>query len=101
MGPEVICRSNPGLKLKKGSRIPAGAAVHVPNVNCWSYQLDAGFTPVITDTDGRLVKDPRKASRKFGVLGSSDGLGVEYGVQFGSYCGAFCVRKEHVKTGES
>jgi hypothetical protein len=61
-------------------RVKAGDLLMVPNANVWSHKLGHATGALLKDSCGRVIKDPRKACRK-------------YSYNYDTLCGAYCVKK--------
>jgi hypothetical protein len=70
-----------GLKLKK-----TGMVITIP-VNAWSHKQGWATGPLLVDASGNLIRDPRKANRR-------------YGYNYSRLCSAFCVKRTGIKTGK-
>ena len=54
--------------------------------NCFSHKMGWATEPLLKDSCGKLIKDPRKSCRK-------------YGYEYDTYCSSFCVKNKGVKVG--
>lgn len=66
--------------LKKGKKLKFKA-------NFFSHKMGWATGPLIKDSCGKLIKDPRKACRK-------------YGYNYKKYCTSFCVKNRGIKVGD-
>jgi LysM domain len=55
-------------------------------VNLWAHKLGWGTAPLLVDASHKVIKDPRKANRR-------------YGYHYDTQCGTYCVRASGVRTG--
>jgi len=77
---EYLRKHNPKVSPSPGSKIL------VPNVNAWSHKMGHATGALLTDSCGKIIKDPRKACRV-------------YSHNYKNFCGGFCVRRDgNVKT---
>ncbi len=58
-----------------------GTSVYVKNADCWSHKRGTAFPPSLMDSDGKIIKDPRKSRFDYGLL------------NYTVFCAAFCVKK--------
>jgi LysM repeat protein len=75
------------LKVGAGRRLIPGRKLVIP-VNLFSHKQGWATGPLLKDSCGRLIKDPRKACRK-------------YGYNYSKYCSSFCVKNKGVNVGQS
>ena len=61
---------------------PVGAIVKI-KANVFSHKLGWATGPLLTDASGKVIKDPRKADRK-------------YGFNYSKYCCSFCVKNKGI-----
>ena len=54
--------------------------------NCFSHKMGWATGPLLVDSKGLLIKDPRKAGRR-------------YGLDYSKYCNSFCVANKGIKVG--
>jgi hypothetical protein len=79
---DFLRRHNPGVS--DSPRV--GSKVFVPNVNAWSHKMGHATGALLTDSCGKIIKDPRRACRS-------------YSHTYKDFCGGFCVKKNgNVKT---
>jgi len=79
--------STNGVVTMNTERSLTGRIITFP-VNLWAHKLGWGTRPLLVDSKGRTIMDPRKASRK-------------YGFDYKTLCGTYCVRVGKAKTGNS
>jgi hypothetical protein len=66
------------------SRIPVRLAPIIKiKANVFSHKLGWATGPLLTDASGKVIKDPRKADRK-------------YGFNYSKYCCSFCVKNKGI-----
>ena len=68
----------PTIKKAWGLRPRIGKIIMF-RCNLFSHKMGWATGPLLVDSRGRVIKDPRKASRK-------------YGLNYSKYCRSFCVR---------
>ncbi len=54
--------------------------------NCFSHKMGWATGPLLVDSKGLLIKDPRKAGRA-------------YGLNYSKYCDSYCVKNKGIKVG--
>ena len=54
--------------------------------NCFSHKMGWATGPLLVDSKGLIIKDPRKAGRS-------------YGLNYSKYCNSFCVKNTGIKVG--
>ena len=82
---EYLLKHNPKVSSNADLR-PGTTKVFVPDVNAWSHKMGHATGALITDSCGKIIKDPRKACRA-------------YSHNYKNFCGGFCVRRNgNVKT---
>jgi LysM repeat protein len=75
--------------LKAGARRPVKPGMKLKfKVNLFSHKQGWATGPLLTDSNGKLIKDPRKAGRK-------------YGYNYSKYCCSFCVKNRGVDVGST
>ena len=57
--------------------------------NLWSHKRGWATGPLLTDSKGKMIKDPRKAGRDYP------------GLNYSKYCSSFCVKNRGVKVGKT
>lgn len=62
-----------------------GDILLVPDANVWSHKMGTATGALLRDSCGKLIKDPRKACRKWSF-------------NYNKACGSFCVKRGHMKT---
>jgi hypothetical protein len=71
----------PVENVQKKKSYRKGSSVYVKNADCWSQKRGTAFPPSLMDSDGKIIKDPRKARFNYGYL------------NYTVFCAAFCVKK--------
>lgn len=74
------------FKTKLRKIAPVGKFMTVP-VNAWAHKQGWGANPIYVDAKGKLIIDPRRASRNYP------------GLNYTTFCGAYCVRKNKAGSG--
>lgn len=74
-----IGRINMAIRNRKGNVITF-------KCNLFSHKMGWATTALLVDSNGRIIKDPRKAGRK-------------YGLNYSKYCSSFCVANKGIKVG--
>ena len=71
----------------KGAPIP-GRIITFP-VNLWTHKAGWGGPPLLTDSKGKTIRDPRRAGRNYenGAL------------NYTKFCSAYCVKKDQAGSG--
>lgn len=72
----------------KGLKIVPGRDIQFP-VNLWAHKQGWGAPPLMTDANGKTMRDPRKANRNYP------------GLNYSKFCGAFCVKANHAGSGSA
>jgi len=75
------------LKAGGGKPVKPGRKIQFA-VNLFSHKQGWATGPLLKDSCGKLIKDPRKACRK-------------YGYNYSKYCSSFCVKNKGVHVGNS
>lgn len=75
------------LKAGAGKLLVPGKKLIIP-VNLFSHKQGWATGPLLKDSCGRMIKDPRKACRK-------------YGYNYSKYCSSFCVKNKGIDVGQS
>tara|TARA_B100001142_G_scaffold308852_1_gene340763 strand:+ start:854 stop:1429 length:576 start_codon:yes stop_codon:yes gene_type:complete len=57
-------------------------------VNVFSHKRGWATGPLLKDAKGKVIKDPRKASRNYG------------GLNYNTYCSSFCVKNRGINVGK-
>jgi len=70
----------------KTGRLKVGKNVRM-RVNGWAHKRGWATGPLLRDARGRVIKDPRRASRKYP------------GLDYSKFCCAFCVKNKGIRTG--
>ncbi len=77
----------PISRIKKHDPFIAGKKIQF-KVNTWSHKMGWATGPLLTDSCGKAIKDPRKACKN-------------YSFNYKNYCSSMCVRKNAVKAGKN
>ena len=77
----------PISRIKKHAPFIAGKKIQF-KVNTWSHKMGWATGPLLTDSCGKTIKDPRKACKN-------------YSFNYKNYCSSMCVRKNAVKAGKN
>lgn len=77
----------PLSRVRKHAPLTRGKTI-VLNVNAWSHKLGWATGPLLSDSCGKVIKDPRKACRK-------------YSHNYKTYCNSFCVKNKGIKVGNT
>jgi hypothetical protein len=67
-------------------RLVPGRTISFP-VNLWAHKQGWGAPPLMTDANGKTIRDPRKASRNYP------------GLNYTKFCGAYCVKANRAGSG--
>jgi len=75
-----------------GTLIPSSFEGKVLQIRCniWSHKRGWGEGPLVTDASGKLITNPLKANRSYGL-----------GLNYSEFISAFCVKKGKVHTGSN
>lgn len=65
--------------VEKRDQYEVGDKVFVSNANCWSHKRGTAYAPTLLDSDGNIIKDPRRAHLDYGDL------------NYRVFCATFCV----------
>lgn len=76
----------PLYRVKKNSPLVRGKNI-VLDVNVWSHKLGWATGPLLSDSCGKVIKDPRSACRK-------------YSHNYKTYCNSFCVKNKGINVGK-
>jgi hypothetical protein len=77
-----IARIRAAGKFKVGKRL-------IFRANVFSHKRGWATGPLLTDAKGKVIKDPRKASRNYP------------GLNYETYCSSFCVKNRGIKVGKT
>jgi hypothetical protein len=77
----------PESRVKNGGRFIVGKRI-VFKANVFSHKRGWATGPLLGDANGKAIKDPRTASRKYKEL------------NYDQYCSSFCVKDSGVKVGK-
>lgn len=80
--PAVVKKAAGKKKLRGGVRISFIA-------NVWSHKRGWGDGPLLTDSKGNAIINPKKAARNYG------------GLNYKRFCHAFCVKRTGIKVGKT
>jgi len=78
----------PEYRIKKAGKFTVGNQL-VFNANVFSHKRGWATGPLLGDANGKVIKDPRTASRKYKEL------------NYDKYCSSFCVKDRGIKVGKS
>lgn len=89
---KVTCDKQTRASIAKKFKVPVtcveklpsykkGTSVYVKNADCWSHKRGTAFPVTLMDSNGKIIKDPRKATFNYGWL------------NYYVFCTAFCVKK--------
>lgn len=78
----------PESRVKRVGQFKVGKRI-VFKSNLWSHKRGWATGPLLTDAKGKIIKDPRKASRDYP------------GLNYERYCSSFCVKKRGIKVGKT
>ena len=73
---------------KRTGKLKVGKNIRI-NANGWSHKRGWATAPLLKDARGKVIKDPRTASRAYP------------GLNYSKFCGAFCVRSKGIRTGRN
>lgn len=59
----------------------AGSTVYIKNANVFSHKRGTAFPPTLLDSEGKIIKDPRRSKFNYGTL------------NYSTFCTFFCVRR--------
>jgi LysM repeat protein len=74
------------LKAGGGKSVKVGRRLNF-NVNLFSHKQGWATGPLLKDSNGKVIRDPRKARRK-------------YGYNYSKYCNSFCVKNRGINVGQ-
>jgi len=77
----------PESRIKRAGRFQVGKRI-VFKANIFSHKRGWATGPLLTDAKGKVIKDPRKASRDYP------------GLNYERYCSSFCVKDKGIKVGQ-
>lgn len=69
---------SPTTVKKYAGELKPGKKIKFP-VNLWSHKMGWATGPLLVDSKGKVIKDPRKAAK-------------DYSYNYSKYCNSFCVR---------
>jgi hypothetical protein len=78
----IRAAANKAGGFKEGKRI-------VFKVNLWSHKRGWATGPLLVDAKGKMIRDPRTASRNYP------------GLNYSNFCSAFCVKDRGIKVGKT
>jgi|TARA_B100000287_G_scaffold206881_1_gene195170 hypothetical protein len=70
----------------KTGKLRVGKNIRI-KCNGWSHKRGWATGPLLHDAKGKVIKDPRRASRNYP------------GLNYSKFCGAFCVKDRGIRTG--
>jgi hypothetical protein len=59
-----------------------GKAVYIRNARVWSHKRGTADAPTLLDSNGKIIKDPRRSKFNYGYL------------NYSTFCTFFCVRRQ-------
>jgi len=77
----------PEYRIKKAGKFTVGKRI-VFNANVFSHKRGWATGPLLGDANGKVITDPRTASRKYSEL------------NYDKYCSSFCVKDRGIKVGK-
>jgi hypothetical protein len=77
----------PESRIKKAGRFQVGKRITF-KANVFSHKRGWATGPLLGDANGKVIKDPRTASRKYNEL------------NYDKYCSSFCVKDSGIKVGK-
>lgn len=80
--------ADPNMRInmrQSGPALKPGRIITFP-INAWSHKQGWATGPLLIDASGKLITDPRRANRR-------------YGINYSKFCSAFCIRAGKVHTG--
>lgn len=78
----------PETTVRRAGALVAGKKI-VIRANVFSHKQGWATAPLLVDAKGKIIKDPRQASRNYP------------GLDYSSYCGSFCVKNRGIKVGKT
>lgn len=78
----------PVSRVKKAGALKVGKHIKF-NANVFSHKRGWATGPLLVDSKGKLIKDPRKSGRNYP------------GLNYKNYCSSFCVKRSGVVTGNN
>lgn len=79
----------PVLRIKRAAKVLTPGKLIAFKASFFSHKRGWATGPLIADADGKLIADPRTASRDYP------------GMNYDTYCSSFCVKKKGVKVGHT
>ena len=76
----------PESRIKRAGPFKVGKRI-IFKSNIWSHKRGWATGPLLTDATGKVIRDPRKASRNYPSL------------SYEKYCSSFCVKNRGIKVG--
>ena len=70
-----------GVSQKNVTKLPLSTRYLVKDANLWSHKRGLSTGPLLVDSNGKTISDPRRAARDYGDL------------NYREYCQTFCVHK--------
>ena len=65
--------------VERKDRYGVGTKVFVKGANCWSHKRGTAYAPTLMDSEGKVIKDPRRAKLDYGEL------------NYRVFCATFCI----------
>lgn len=78
----------PESRIKRAGTLRVGKRI-IFKANVFSHKRGWATGPLLTDAKGKVIKDPRKASRNYP------------GLNYERYCSSFCVKNTGIKVGKT
>jgi hypothetical protein len=76
----------PESRIKRAGPFKVGKRI-IFKSNLWSHKRGWATGPLLVDAKGKMIRDPRKASRNYTSL------------NYQTYCSSFCVKNRGIKVG--
>ena len=67
--------------VEKAASYKRGDSVYIKNADCWSHKRGTAYPVSLMDSNGKIIKDPRKATFDYGML------------NYTIFCATFCVKR--------
>lgn len=71
----------PLASVQLKTRYTPGSTVYIKNARVFSHKRGTAFPPTLLDSDGKIIKDPRRSKFNYGLL------------DYQTFCTFFCVRR--------
>lgn len=72
----------PVSRIERRSTYTPGTVVCIRGANVWSHKRGTAEPPTLLDSNGKIIKDPRKSKFNYGFL------------DYNTFCTFFCVRRQ-------